>query len=190
MRTPTAAVAAAVVSGALLAAAPAQAVMQPVTQAILDQQRALWESQGIEDYGYAIQKSCFCVLDFVRPHRVTVEAGALTELLFEDTLLPDLTSPPQAFGPFEALFDELQLNLDNDVETLEAMFDPLGFPTMYFRDLGVLIQDDDLTVTVRDFAVLQRPAAEVPLPATVWLLGAAAAALAAGGAAGAARRRR
>ena len=147
--------------------APVSAALMPVTTNILNEQRAKWALAGITSYVYEGSAECFCLPEFVAPHRVTVTNGVVTELLFADTLLPD-GSPDslRSYLPIEGLFDFLQGRIDGKWMTVEAMFDPaLGYPVMLFTDLSAQIADDQY-----GFRIESLTSVPVPVPGTVPLL--------------------
>lgn len=151
--------------------APVRAALMPVTTDILNEQRAQWELSGINSYIYEGNAGCFCLPDFVAPHRVTVINGAVTELLFTDTMLPD-DSPlnMQSYLPIEGLFDLLQDRVDQNWMTVEAMFDPtLGYPLILFTDFSVQIADDEFSFEIDLLTSVPVPV-PVPMPGTVPLL--------------------
>ena len=136
--------------------APVRAALMPVTTDILDQQRAKWTASGITSYIYEGSAGCFCPPDFVAPHRVSVTNGAVTELLFADTLLPD--NDPfhlQFYLPVEGLFDLLQGRIDQNWLTVDAMFDPvLGYPMIFFTDFSAQIADDEYSFGIDSLAAV------------------------------------
>ncbi|MDX1735124.1 MAG: DUF6174 domain-containing protein [Halioglobus sp.] len=146
-------------------ALPARAALLPVTTDILNEQRDKWSLGGISSYVYEGSALCFCIPDFVRPHRVTVINGAVTELFFADTLLPDNDPVSlQFYLPVEGFLDLLQDRIDDNWMTVEAMFDPaLGYPLSFFTDFSDQIADDEYWFTIESLV-------EVPLSGTALLL--------------------
>ncbi|MCB1688983.1 MAG: hypothetical protein KDI33_10870 [Halioglobus sp.] len=148
-------------------AAPLRAALMPVTTDVLNEQRAKWALSGIASYIYEGSAECFCLPDFVAPHRVTVANGVVTELLFADTLLPDANPGSQyAYLPVEDFFDLLQARIDNNWVRVEAMFDPtLGYPLQFYTDFSEQLADEEYGFRIHSLFPVT-----VPSPGTLPLL--------------------
>lgn len=110
------------------------------TQAELDDNRALWESQDIDDYSLITEAFCFCLL----PGPVTVEVVA-GEVVSVD--------PPDAAEFFaytvEDLFGEIQQALDSGAVVLEVTYDAeTGIPLSITIDVSFMIADEELAIEV------------------------------------------
>jgi len=62
---------------------PPQPLQEDFVPAI-ESATAAWESSGPSDYTYVYANLCFCFSDHVRPVRVVVKSGVVTEALFPD----------------------------------------------------------------------------------------------------------
>ena len=93
----------------------------------LEEARRKWRREGISTYSFTVTQSCFCVEDARGPFRVTVSGGAVV------SVTDPASGAPRAVSEFvpltvEALFDRVQMAIDDDDE-LDVRYDAdLGYP--------------------------------------------------------------
>ena len=141
------------VAGALLAFALAGACSDALgpDASELAAARARWERSGTTSYEYRLQRACFCGLEFLRPVRVTVEAGAVVAAVFADTGEP-VRTPLSDVETIDDLFDEIQDAIDREAFRIDATYDPdLGFPVDVAIDFEEWTIDEEMAFSVRSF---------------------------------------
>ncbi|NOT08654.1 MAG: hypothetical protein HOP28_10675 [Gemmatimonadales bacterium] len=124
----------------------------------LTQARARWEAHNLGSYRFEMSRTCVCVLGG-RRMEVTVHAGSVSAAAdldnnnsVEAALLTYVTTIPD-------LFDLIEDALGRKAAYFSAMYDPiLGYPTRIDIDYSATTADDELTITVRDLAVLESAA--------------------------------
>ena len=114
---------------------------------LLSEQRALWETLGLQDYAYDVQRVCFCLVR--EGVRVTVMGGAVTgatDLATGEVLEPNEV---QWYLTVDGLFDILQDAYDRNAHEVQVEFDPnRGYPTRIFIDYSEMIADEELGFTL------------------------------------------
>ncbi|HSP55083.1 MAG TPA: DUF6174 domain-containing protein [Dehalococcoidia bacterium] len=133
---------------------PSPSPISSVSSSDLQAQRVKWNATGIRSYRYALRLSCFC--GFLNPYSVTVSNGA-TESLVDGqgqrvTDYPFLTK----LATVEGLFGQVELLTTTSNYSEEVVYDATyGFPTMIASDGAALVTDDEMTIQVSDFTVIQ-----------------------------------
>lgn len=108
----------------------------------LEQARAQWRSQNIEDYRYVFQRSCFCGPEAREPALVNVRRGAIVSVEHVATGAPQ---DPVFYYTIEGLFDLLEDSIDQGAASLNVTYDSaLGYPTSAFIDRSEMIADEEL----------------------------------------------
>lgn len=115
----------------------------------IDRNRALWESQGLATYVYAVERLCFCGL--AGPVRVTVENEVATTRVFVmsgDTVPAEQAEwYPTVDGLFALLFDAARRNAHD----IEVVYDPAtGVPLDIFIDYAQNVADEELGFRVTE----------------------------------------
>lgn len=118
----------------------------------LEKNRKLWESQGIDDYSFTLQRSCFCRGDDRRPIHIQVRDGKVVAAKFADTGEPLPPSMDYAKKTIPDLFNEVAQAIKEKAARLEVSYDPTyGFPTSIFIDRSELIADEEIGYSVSNF---------------------------------------
>lgn len=116
--------------------------------------RARWASTNTNDYVFDLQRSCFCVSDFVRPVRIEILGGIVNSAVYTDT--GELISPPLTSVPtIEDLFDEIREALDGSAFSVIADYHPgMGYPINVSIDYIENAIDDEMAFSVSSFQLL------------------------------------
>jgi hypothetical protein len=110
----------------------------------LDQARALWDSQGITDYTYTLQRTAFAPPQYTAAVIVVVRGGQVISQTYQQTGQP-VTPLNTAWWPtIDGLFDILQDAYDRNAEVIQVTYDPTyGFPTWANIDYDTGLGDDE-----------------------------------------------
>jgi len=114
----------------------------------VSQQEQKWKKQGITEYEFTLQISCFCVVDYTRPKSIVVKNNQIESV--NGIAYADLEY--ETYMTFDDFFEYIkERQLENPVqENLE--FDPTyGFPTYIYFDISDLIADEEIGYTITDF---------------------------------------
>jgi hypothetical protein len=114
----------------------------------VSQQEQKWKKQGITEYEFTLQISCFCVVDYTRPKSIVVKNNQIESV--NGIAYADLEY--ETYMTFDDFFEYIkERQLENPVqENLE--FDPTyGFPTYIYFDISELIADEEIGYTITDF---------------------------------------
>lgn len=108
----------------------------------LEQARAQWRSQGIVDYAFTFQRSCFCAPDAREPVVVSVRRGAIVSV---ERVADGQPVDPEFYYTIEGLFTLLEDSIDQGAASLSATYDSaLGYPASAFIDRSQMIADEEL----------------------------------------------
>lgn len=130
-------------------------------QALLDQGRQLWESDGLETYKMDFQWHCFCHPTYTSPVVVAVEPGdVIGSVVYPDGGLPvDQT----AFGGFrtvEGLFELVQDAIDRKPHSMSVRYHPdMGYPLLVEIDFVQNVADDETRFEVFAISAISAEAA-------------------------------
>ena len=120
----------------------------PEDELNLQEQEKKWKKQGITDYEFTSQISCFCQSDYTLPKAIVVKNDeiqsingvAYANLEYENHMTID------------ELFDYIEdrQNKNPVIENLE--FDSVyGFPSYIYFDIIEMIADDEIGYTITNF---------------------------------------
>lgn len=120
----------------------------PEDELNLQEQEKKWKKQGITDYEFTSQISCFCQSDYTLPMAIVVKNDeiqsingvAYANLEYENHMTID------------ELFDYIEdrQNKNPVIENLE--FDSVyGFPSYIYFDISEMIADDEIGYTITNF---------------------------------------
>lgn len=120
----------------------------PEDELNLQEQEKKWKKQGIIDYEFTSQISCFCQSDYTLPKAIVVKNDeiqsingvAYANLEYENHMTID------------ELFDYIEdhQNKNPVIENLE--FDSVyGFPSYIYFDISEVIADDEIGYTITNF---------------------------------------
>ena len=119
----------------------------------LAEAEAQWEATGVTSYRFRVEKRCFCPEERRGPFQVVVRSGEVVEATREGGALAEF-APTHLFtvaGLFEAVeryaySDQIVVTYDKD----------LGFPLLIDADPVRTAIDEEQTIVVSDFTVLDR----------------------------------
>ena len=100
---------------------------------------------------YAVERLCFCPVEYRGPVRVRVEAGVAVERLYVDS---GLTVPSPMEGEFptvDGLFELLRSAIEADAHEVRVTYDPgLGVPLDFWIDFNEMVADEELGIQVTE----------------------------------------
>ncbi len=114
----------------------------------VSQQEQKWKKQGITEYAFTLQISCFCIVDYTRPKSIVVKNNQIESV--NGIAYTDLEY--ETYMTFDDFFEYIkERQKENPVqENLE--FDPTyGFPTYIYFDINEMIADEEIGYTITDF---------------------------------------
>lgn len=117
--------------------------------------RQQWESLGIDDYRFRLQRSQFGPADSNRPVDIEVRNGQVVAAHWPDTgqPLPDAFDFNRLTVP--DLFDLLDNAIQNNAERIDVTWEPnTGIPQSMFIDQSSQIADEEFGITASNFEVL------------------------------------
>lgn len=118
----------------------------------LNANQKLWNSQGIDDYSFTLQRNCFCRGDALRPINIQVRDGKVTSATFADTGKP--VPPELDFNKLTIndLFKEIGQAIKGKAAQVDVSYDKTyGFPTSIYIDQSRQIADEEVGYTISNF---------------------------------------
>ena len=118
----------------------------PEDEVQLNEQK--WKKQGIIDYEFTSQISCFCQTDYTLPKTIVVKSNEILSVNGVDCA--DLEY--ETHKTIDEFFDyiEERQNQNPVIENLE--FDSIyGFPSYIYFDISEMIADDEIGYTITNF---------------------------------------
>jgi len=130
-------------------------------QSELDANRIVWTAQGLTDYNYRFQRSCFCIPSFAAPGIVSVRNGSIVSVV---SAIDGLPLDPANYPTIEELFDEIQSAIDFPAANISLTYDAqVGFASSISIDYILQVADEEKFYTASEFV-------PIPEPSTLTLL--------------------
>jgi hypothetical protein len=124
--------------------------------AALEENRALWDAQAIDHYQYNFSWVCFCIVDFVRTVSITVENGAITNVVDAETGEALAAERFADYTTIDGLFELVVEAVNDKAQRINIRFDPEhGIPESFFIDFSEFIADEERGGEVSGFAELE-----------------------------------
>ena len=121
-----------------------------------------WQATTHPDYDLTVQRSCFCVMEVVRPVRVAVRNGSPTGLVYADSGTAVDTALFAHYRSVDRMFAFLHDVIASKPDSIAVAFDPVwGYPTQVTVDPNFTTVDEEFAFQVSGFT-----AAPVPLEAS------------------------
>lgn len=130
-----------------------EATERPPVEGDLEERKAQWEGEGLEDYDFVMSIVCFCPAELGRPVEVSVRGGEVVGLVDRASGEP----LPDNFRTFYPTIDELFALLEQAIaagaEIVQVTYDPdLGYPREAFVDRSTMIADEEVRYRVSELA--------------------------------------
>lgn len=107
-----------------------------------------WAREGPANYVYVLRRSCFCILEAVRPVRITVHNRIVVSRRYDDDDSPVDATFASSFPTVEGVFEIVRNALSN-ADHVAARYDgTLGYPYDVRIDYIANAVDDELTLEI------------------------------------------
>ena len=125
-----------------------------------EKNRQTWQDSGITHYRFSLNIGCFCAFRNQMPIIVEVQNGDIISMTSPDGTLITATDPSYEIfskhATIDRIFSELEAGLAGDAEEVTVTYDSArGFPNDIYFDYIKAAADDELSLTVLNFEVLQ-----------------------------------
>lgn len=131
-------------------------VVNQASRTIRAQQRS-WTQQGLRNYRYTLEVSCFCTEEMRQPVVIEVRDGVPTSYTYAATGQPANPSYYERYSTVPQLFNLVRAALYRNPNSLNVQFDPeLAYPTQVNIDYSAMIADEEIYLTIRDLQPLQQ----------------------------------
>ncbi len=108
-----------------------------------------WREQGIEDYEFTLQISCFCIREYTLPKRIVVEKNQVISV----DGIPYEEINDSSFRTINGFFDYIRETRKRNPEEENITYDPkLGYPTYIYFDISYMIADEEIGYTISDLS--------------------------------------
>jgi hypothetical protein len=117
--------------------------------------QARWQAGAVQNYTYEILRNCNCVVNQIRPVRITVRNGVLNRIVYSDSTggYADTTLWRQ-FLTMDRYFSLIHDMVESGPAHFSATYTPsLGFPSYVSIDPNGNILDDEINITTLSFTI-------------------------------------
>ena len=125
---------------------------------LLEANRALWASSGVDSYRYRFRWQCFCMDEYVRVVDITVMNGAIVSVVDASTGRPVSEEAAAYYRTIEGLFEFLRVAIDYPADSFHSTYDAnLGYPVETQIDYVTGIADEELNFQIYGLSPVLRP---------------------------------
>ncbi|MEY2818737.1 MAG: hypothetical protein RL275_2200 [Chloroflexota bacterium] len=129
------------------------------TSSEYDQKLKQWTDAGVSHYRYDLVIGCFCPFSQDMPLTIEVKDGQVVSITNVEGVLLDASNPSYQYyleyATIDLLFAELKSEM-TEAEELTVAYDPqYGFPSEVWIDRIKLAVDDEMSLQVTNFEVLE-----------------------------------
>jgi len=118
----------------------------------ISEMRMLWESQGLANYDFVLQRSSFSPPNLVEPVAMQVRGGKVTSRIYVNSGLPATGADPSWWPSIDGLFDFLEAARDGNADKIEVQYDARrGYPTQAFVDYVTGMADEERGFSITSF---------------------------------------
>src|SRR5262245_46171756 len=136
---------------------PTPATPSGPADSLLEANRALWVSLGVDSYRYRFRWLCFCTTDYVQVVDITVKNGAVTSVVEASTGRPVTAQQAAYYRTIDGLFVVLRDAIDRPASSMHTVYEAnLGFPIETDIDYVAAMADDELSFQVYGLTPLTR----------------------------------
>ena len=108
-----------------------------------------WREQGIEDYEFTLQISCFCTREYTLPKRIVVENNQVISV----DGIPYEELKDSSFRTIDGFFNYIRETRARNPEEENITYDSkLGYPTYIYFDISYMIADEEIGYTISDLS--------------------------------------
>ena len=126
-----------------------------VNQVPVDTPAAVWADQGIDDYQYTVQVSCFCMVEATRPVTVEVQDGQAVSLTYADD---GTAADPALFERYDSIDKIFAIISEAEAQEparLDVTYDEAtGVPQSIAIDISEQMADEELYLEISGFEPL------------------------------------
>ncbi|MEQ1854858.1 MAG: DUF6174 domain-containing protein [Longimicrobiales bacterium] len=124
----------------------------------LEEAARTWERTRPSSYVYAVERLCFCPVEYRGPVRVRVQGDSVVERVFVDTGDPVPSAYADVFPPVEGLFEILSDAYEGDAHEIRVTYDSAtGVPLDFWIDYMEMAADEELGMRVTEGVVTAVP---------------------------------
>ncbi len=117
----------------------------------LERAQRRWEGWRPDSYVYAVERMCFCPVEYRGPVRVRVDGDVVVERTYVETGQPVPAALADAFPAVEGLFAILLSAFDGDAHEVRVSYDPeTGVPVDFWIDYEEMMADEELGMRVTE----------------------------------------
>ena len=117
----------------------------------VDENYKRWTKLGITDYEFTLRVNCYCTIETVGPHKITVKKNKLESVNGK----PYDSNTHYSVKTIEQLFDYIQKTLADKPVRKTLEFDPqYFFPTNIYFDISEMIVDEEIGYVLTAFKPL------------------------------------
>jgi hypothetical protein len=129
----------------------------PVNDRAADTPSVLWQAQGIDNYRYALQVSCSCMVDVTHPVIIEVKGGQVASVTYADDGMAADPMLFEQYGSVEKLFAIIHEAEAQEPARLDVTYDEVtGVPQSIDIDISEQMADEELYLEISGFEALAK----------------------------------
>jgi len=136
---------------------PTPAAPSGPADSLLEANRALWVSLGVDSYRYRFRWLCYCTTDYVQVVDITVRDGTIVSVVEASSGRPVTAQQAAYYRTIDDLFVLLRDAIDQPAHSIHTVYEAnLGFPIETDIDYVANMADDELSFQVYGLTPLTR----------------------------------
>ena len=136
---------------------PTPAAVSGPADSLLEANRALWSSSGVDSYRYRFRWECFCG-DYVQVVDIVVVNGAIASVVDASTGRPVSAEVAARYRTIDGIFGFLREAIDRPADSVRAVYDAnLGYPAEGHVDYVLQVADEEMGFRIYGLSPLPPP---------------------------------
>lgn len=117
----------------------------------LEAARQRWQAAALDDYDYAYQYLCRCVIELTEPVRITVRADTVATVTIAETNEPANPDFRRFYLTVDQVFALIEDAIDRQADQIAATFHPdLGYPAVARIDYRVGAAGEEIEIRIAE----------------------------------------
>ncbi len=127
---------------------------QPLSE--LDTNISRWQANKLSNYQFYFRWICFCPPDYISPVTITVENGAISNVIYNETQILVQVDKMSRYKTIDDLFSFIQDAYDQNAHQISIHYDPhRGYPMKGSVDYVEMIADEEKGFKIKNLIELE-----------------------------------
>ena len=127
---------------------------QPLSE--LNTNISRWQANKLSNYQFDFRWICFCLPDYISPVTITVEDGAISRVIYNETQIPVQVDKLSRYKTIDDLFSFIQDAYNENAHQISIRYDPHhGYPFEGSVDYVEMIVDEEKGFEIKNLMELE-----------------------------------